>query len=506
MQPVVATASRARLYLILATLLALFLAALDTLIMSAAMPSIVADLGGLHLYSWVFSTYLLARAVALPVFGKLADLFANRTLYIISILVFMLGSALAGMSGSMLALTLSRVVQGIGAGGCFALVYIVLSDISEPQDRGKMMSLASFVWGLASVLGPSLGGFIVGWVSWRWIFFINLPIGALSLVGICFFLTETREKHQQVEIDYLGMITLTVAILSLLSAFLMGGKAHAWLSVRIISMFALFAVAAIGFCFAEKRTREPILSLEFFRVRGFSSGIGLVFCSSFAIFGLSAYSPLFIQGALGQSPAQLGISMMFLSVGWSAGALYCGRVANTQGEKPLSLAGAAVLIIACAMAAGFSATSPMWLCNVALTLAGIGMGLTSISTLLIVQNSIPPRHLGVATSSHQFTRTLGGTIGIGICGSLVNARFARVADILAASKLQGALPDSVLDQIRRNFENFFRPDVQQQLSEQTRIALHQAIGQCVTDVFWLCLTASIACLLFGFWLPAGKKR
>ena len=177
-----------RLLLILATLLALFLAALDTLIMSAVMPTIVADLGGLHLYSWVFSTYLLSRAVALPVFGKLADLFPNRTLYLVSILIFLVGSVLAGMARSMMALTVFRAIQGIGAGGNFALVYIVLADISEPENRGRMMSYASFVWGLASVLGPSLGGFIVSWVSWRWIFYINVPIGLLSMVGIWFFL------------------------------------------------------------------------------------------------------------------------------------------------------------------------------------------------------------------------------------------------------------------------------------------------------------------------------
>ena len=216
---------RRRLLLIAATLLALFLAALDTLIMSAAMPSIVADLGGMHLYSWVFSTYLLSRTVALPVFGKLADLYPNRTLYLISILIFLAGSILAGMAESMTALTVFRAVQGIGAGGNFALVYIVLADISEPEHRGRMMSYASFVWGLASVLGPSLGGFIVSWVSWRWIFYINLPIGLLSLAGIWFFLTETRQKSQTVEIDYAGILTLTVAILSLLTAFLLGGAA-----------------------------------------------------------------------------------------------------------------------------------------------------------------------------------------------------------------------------------------------------------------------------------------
>jgi EmrB/QacA subfamily drug resistance transporter len=490
-----------RLLLILATLLALFLAALDTLIMSAVMPTIVADLGGLHLYSWVFSTYLLSRAVALPVFGKLADLFPNRTLYLVSILIFLAGSILAGMAKSMLALTVFRALQGIGAGGNFALVYIVLADISEPENRGRMMSYASFVWGLASVMGPSLGGFIVSWVSWRWIFYINVPIGLCSLTGIWFFLTETREKHQVIEIDYPGIITLIVAILSLLTAFLLGGRAYDWTSAPILGLFALFAASALGFYLAEKRSNEPILCFDFFRLRGFSTGNGLVFFSSVAIFSLSAFSPLFIQGALGQSPFQLGMVMMFLSFGWSAGALYCGRQSNRWGEKTFALAGGIILIAGCWMAVRFSPTTPLWTCALALGLAGVGMGFASIATLLVVQNSVEKKDLGVATSSHQFTRTLGGTVGIGICGSLVTARFARVADSLNASALEGSIPSVVMDQIRLNFENFFRPDVQHQLLPDVQTALHNAIGNCVIDVFWLTLVAAVISLVFGLFLP-----
>lgn len=493
-----------RLLLILATLLALFMAALDTLIMSAVMPTVVADLGGLHLYSWVFSTYLLSRAVALPVFGKLADLFPNRTLYLVSILIFLAGSVLAGVARSMMALTVFRAVQGIGAGGNFALVYIVLSDISEPENRGRMMSYASFVWGVASVLGPSFGGFIVNWVSWRWIFYINVPIGLLSLAGIWFFLTETRDKHQIIEIDYAGIITLIVAILSFLIAFLLGGREYGWASMPILGLFALSALSATGFYIAERRSREPILCFDFFRLRGFPTGNGLVFFSSVSIFSLSAFSPLFIQGALGQSPLHLGIVMMFLSFGWSAGALYCGRQSNRWGEKLFSLAGGLILVAGCVMAVNFSAATSLWTCAAAMGLAGVGMGFTSIATLLIVQNSVDKKDLGVATSSHQFARTLGGTVGIGICGSLITARFARVADTLNASELQGKIPPPVMSRIRDNFENFFRPDVQQQLLPDVQMALHQAIGNCVTDVFWLALMAAAICLVFSFVLP--RKR
>ena len=188
--------AKARKLVISATLLALFLGALDALVMSAAMPTIVAELGGLELYSWVYSAYLLARTVSLPIFGKLADIYRIKTLYIVSILVFILASLAAGFAESMIYLIVCRTVQGIGAGGNFALVYIVLADVSSPENRGRTLAMGSVVWGISSVLGPTLGGFIVSYFSWRWIFFINVPLGALSLASIVFFLMEIRPKKR----------------------------------------------------------------------------------------------------------------------------------------------------------------------------------------------------------------------------------------------------------------------------------------------------------------------
>ena len=200
--------TKERNYIIGSALLALFLGALDALIMSAAMPSIVADLGGLHLYAWVYSVYFLTRAVSLPIFGKLADLYHSKYLFLLSISIFLVSSIAAGLSQSMSFLIFCRIFQGIGAGGNFALVYIVLSEVAPPERRARTLSLASSVWGISSVAGPTLGGFIVSYFSWRWIFYINVPIGLLSLIGIWFFLTETREKHPVFEIDFAGILTL----------------------------------------------------------------------------------------------------------------------------------------------------------------------------------------------------------------------------------------------------------------------------------------------------------
>jgi MFS family permease len=265
--------------IISASLLALFLGALDALVMSAAMPTIVADLGGLHLYSWVYSAYLLARTVSLPIFGKLADIYRTKPLYVVSILIFIVASLAAGFAKSMLFLIICRAIQGIAAGGNFALVYIVLADISPPEERGKTLSLASF--------------------------FINVPLGVLSLAGVSLYLLETREKKKKAIIDYSGALTLSISVLGLLFIFLLAGRNHAWNSPRILMLWAVTIVFGVLFYTAERRAREPIIPISFFRLRGFSVGNAAVFLSSFTIFSFFGFAPLFIQGALGKSPVEV---------------------------------------------------------------------------------------------------------------------------------------------------------------------------------------------------------
>ncbi|UCF89733.1 MAG: MFS transporter, partial [Desulfobacterales bacterium] len=465
---------KSRLLVIAAALMALFLGALDALVMSAAMPTIVADLGGLQLYSWVYSAYLLARAVSLPIFGKLADLFRIKTLFIISITLFLLASVLAGFSRNMTLLIIFRVFQGIGAGGNFALVYIVLADISTPANRGKTLSLGSFIWGIASVLGPTLGGFIVTYFSWRWIFFINVPLALFSLLGIAFYLIETRVKKPEVFIDYVGAITLSMTILALLTAFLLGGQKFAWTSPPMIGLSLLTAGSALAFYWAEKRARDPVLALRFFAVRGFSIGNGSVFLSSFAIFSLFAFAPLFIQGALGKNPMQVGAAMLALSLGWSLGSLLLGQVVNRFGPKPSAIWGALFLVIGCGLTLTFSSTTSMLACFNVFSLVGLGMGFVTLATLLVVQNSLDNTELGVATASHQFARTLGGTIGIGICGSFLSAKTSRILEAILHSDLQRDLDPSLALQIQQNFENLFRPAIQAQLPAGLQKLLQEA--------------------------------
>ena len=498
--PEIAIDAKRRFYIIIASLLTLFLGALDALVMSAAMPTIVSELGGLHLYSWVYSAYLLARAVSLPVFGKLADIFRSRRLFIISICIFLLGSILAGLAQSMMQLILSRVLQGIGAGGNFALVYIVLADVSSPEKRGKTLSLGSFIWGLASVLGPTIGGFVVTYFSWRWIFFINVPLGVVSLMGIAVYLVEVRDKNKEAAIDYWGALTLSTTILGLLTVFLLAGRSYDWISIQIIGLSIITIAAGIAFYYAEKRAREPILSLDFFGIRGFSIGNGSAFLASFTIFSLFAYSPLFIQGALGKTPLQMSVAMLSLSLGWSVGALACGQIVNRFGQKPSTVFGSLCLALGGGIMITFSTGTSLATCSIVLGFAGVGMGFVSMATLLVVQDSLDKSDLGVATSSHQFFRTLGGTIGVGISGSFVTMTLSNVMETLMNTGLNN-LPPSLNVQIKQSIENIFRPEVQALLTPQIQKTMQEAVARGVSMVFWITFFTSLLCLILSVLIP-----
>ena len=495
---------RTRAWVIAAALVALFLGAMDSLIMSTAMPTIVAELGGMHLYAWVYSAYFLSRAVSLPVFGKLADLYANKTIFLISIGLFVISSVAAGLSDNMSFLIGARVFQGIGAGGNFALVYIVLADVSPVGERARTMSFASSIWGVASVLGPTLGGFIVTFLSWRWIFFINVPLGLLSMAGLFFFLVEMREKKKAVHIDIGGAVTLSTAILGILSVFLTGGRSYAWVSPQMALLWGLTLFSAVGFYLAERRAKEPILPLDFFKKRSFSTGNLAVFMSSFSIFSLFAFAPVFIQGAQGRSPMRVGLAMLSLSMGWSAGSVILGQISNRLDNKRAALAGAVMLIAGCALTLTFTVHTTMTVCFWVFFLIGLGMGFTTLATLVIVQNSVDPADLGVATSSNQFARTLGGTVGVGICGGFMNTALWRGMEKLVQGGVIPTGEGTGPAVAGKSLETLLQPEFQERLSETARMAFQKTVAQGVSVVFWVVFLASLGCLLLCAWLPGDR--
>lgn len=496
--------SSQRLAVILAALTALFLGALDALIISAAMPTIIAELGGMHLYSWVYSSYFLSRAVSLPIFGKLADLYKCRNLFLASIGTFLLASAAAGCAWNMTGLIAARTVQGVGAGGIFALVYIILADVSRPENRGRTLSRASSVWGIASVLGPTLGGIIVTYGSWRWVFFINLPLGGISLWGISKYFRDIRPKRDKVALDLQGVATLSTAILALLFALLLGGRSRPWISPPILGLLALSLLGLAAFVFTEKRAPEPILSIGFFKNRGFAAGNAAVFMSSFAIFSLFAFAPLFIQGVQGKSPLQVGITMVSLSLGWSLSSIALGQFIDRLGHKYCALAGALGLMAGCAMTLLFSAQSPLWFSFAAFFVIGSGMGFVALATLLVVQAWLGPGDLGVATASNQFARTLGGTVGVGVCGSFIAARFSDLSSAIQRSGLLDRLPAHLAQGRPDQLEELLRPEILALMPPELKHLLREGVAAGTQAVFWTVGAAALLCLLACLLIPRQR--
>ncbi len=482
--------SKDRPFIIIAALLALFLGALDALIISAAMPSIVTDLGGLTLYSWVYSAYFLARAVSLPVFGKLADRYSTRGLFLFSITVFLLASIAAGAAPSMTILIGARVFQGIGSGGIFALVYIVLSDISPPGERGKTLSLASSVWGISSIIGPTLGGVIVTYVSWRWIFFLNVPLALASLATISRYLQQQARTPKKVPLDIAGITCLSGFILCFLTIFITGGREYGWSSSEILGLSVLSAIFGVLFIIIEKRAVDPVLDLRFFSQPVFALGNGAAFCASFAIFSLFAYVPLFIEGALAKTPMQVGLTMLSLSLGWSMGSLVIGRFVDGPGSKQAAVLGGFILVLSSAAMLFFNPQTSLAVCFLVFLLAGLGMGFVTLSTMLLVQADLSKVNLGVATAFNQFSRTLGGTMGVGICGGVVTTGLLN--NLQESSAM---IPSAVMDSLHKSMENLFREEFRQMLNEQSKALLSLAVSNAMSTVFWIILAATLLCLV-----------
>jgi EmrB/QacA subfamily drug resistance transporter len=495
---------RQRFTVIGASLVALFLGALDALIISAAMPSVVADLGGLHLYSWVYSAYFLSRAVSLPIVGKMADLYKNRNLFMVAVGTFLASSTAAGCAWSMTALIIARVIQGIGAGAIFALVYTVLADISAPENRGRTLSLASFTWGLASVLGPTLGGIIVSYFSWRWIFFINIPLGIACLWGIGAHLEEVRTKTKEVSLDLWGAASLTTTVLAFLFLLMTGGRNSPWLSPGMIALALLSVTGLIAFILVERRTKDPILSIGFFKKRSFTTGNGAIFLSSFTIFSLFAFAPLFIQGAQLRSPMQVGMAMLSLSLGWSMGSVALGQVIDRVGRKFCAVAGAVCLIMGCAMTLAFTAESTMIFIFCSFFIVGVGMGFVALATLLVVQSGLDQRDLGVATSSNQFARTLGGAVGVGVCGGLVANRFSDLTKMVRDAGIVDGLSIIKGENSLGEIGQLFNPAVQAAMPANLKQIVQETVTRGVGDVFWTVTISATLCLLICLLLPSGR--
>lgn len=480
---------RRRTAVTIGVMVGMFLAAFEATVVSTAMPTVVASLGGIERYSWVFSAYLLTSTVTVPLWGRLSDLYGRKRLYQIGIGLFVVGSLLCGMSNSMAQLIGARAIQGIGAGALIPIALTLVGEIYTLQERARMQGVFSGVWGFASIIGPLLGGFITDNYSWRWVFLLNLPIGvaAAAIVGIA--LVEPRRTTTPV-IDYLGAATLISSLSLLLVGLVEGGQLWGWTSLATVTTFVL-AVALFGvFLFVESRTPEPIVPLELFRDRTFTMTTIVGFFVGTALFGTVSFIPLFAQGVAGATATQAGQVLTPLLLSWVATSILGGRVLHRVGVRRMIVPGVTLLTGGFFFLTRLGPGTPMPLLMADMALMGMGMGFVMLTILIAVQAAVARERLGIATSLSMFARSIGGAIGVATMGTVLSVALAdRLRSIASASPVDA--------------NQLMTPEARAALSPETLAALESALADGLNGVFWLGTAVAAVALVCAFWLPAN---
>lgn len=478
--------SQNRLKLIIAgIMLSLFLSSMEGTVVATAMPTIVAQLGGLSIYSWVFSIYMLASTTTVPLYGKLSDMYGRKRVYLVSMALFLFGSVLCGLARSMEQLILFRAIQGLGAGGVLPLVFTIVGELFSLEQRARLQGLFSGVWGVSAVIGPLIGGFLVDQVSWQWVFFINLFPGllAVSLVWLAWRDMALAGKVQLI-IDYRGAILLTLATLCLLLGLSEMGSPLGWgfLAGALVLFVLLFL--------AEQRAVDPILPLHLFRDRLFNVAILHGILAGIAVFGGLNYVPLFAQAVLGSSATQAGITLTPMSLSWTLASIFGSRLLLKMGYRTLSLTGMVLLVagslLMCTIGRGSSLAQVM----IYTSMMGLGMGLSIPAFLIAVQSMVRKDEMGVATSTVQFSRSIGGTLGVSIMGVFLSTRLASLLDAAGFDPNSISL-DGLIDSVAGTSAAMEGP-------------LRSALGVSIANMFIIALVAACAGLVAVMFAPGEK--
>lgn len=405
-------------------MLGMLLAALDQTIVATALPTIVGDLGGLNHLSWVVTAYLLASTSSTPLYGKLGDLFGRKIVFQTAILIFLVGSMLSGRSHTMSELIAFRAIQGLGAGGIMSLSMAITGDILSPRERGKYQAYGMSVFSLASVAGPALGGLFTQHLSWRWCFYVNIPLGIIALVVTT---TVLRLPFRRVphKIDFLGAGLLVAGVTSILLGTVWGGRQYAWTSTHTVGAFAGGVVLLLLFAAQEQRAVEPILPLRLFKNSVFRTTSAAGFLCGMALFGTTVYLPLFLQLVTGAGPTQSGLLLVPQMIGMMGGGILVGRAVTRTGKyKIYPVVGSLILPTGIFLLSRMTTTTPHLMSSLFMLITGTGMGMVMPVTLTAVQNAVPQTDLGVATSSSIFFRSMGASFGVAVFGAIMNARLA----------------------------------------------------------------------------------
>lgn len=456
----------------------LLLASLDQTIVSTALPTIVAELGGLEHLSWVFTAYILTSTIVAPLYGKLGDLYGRRAMVFVSVAVFLAGSALCAASGSMTMLIFARAVQGLGGGGLFVLALSVVGDVIAPQDRGKVQAMFAVVFSLSSVIGPLAGGWFVEAASWQWIFLINIPVGILA-VGVFAASFTAKSQVSSPKIDWLGAAVLSLALSLVILVCSLGGKELPWDGALTWALIGLSIAATAGFIAVEQRAAEPILPMSLFKLNVFNVTSGIGFLQGAIMLGAISFLPIYLQIALGYSPTDSGFLLIPMTLGIVGSSTVAGITMGKTGRyKALPIIGMILMAVASVMMTRLGvSTTALYFCAMLLVF-GAGLGLIFPVVTTVVQNAVPRAQMGTATAAGVMFRQIGGSISVAVFGAMFAARMAATS----------GLPDSAS----------LSPNALLALPEDQRAAIALGVVSALSPIYWVILAMTIAGLALAF--------
>jgi EmrB/QacA subfamily drug resistance transporter len=504
-------------------LLAIFLSTMDQTIVATAMPDIISELGGFAHYTFVTTAYLVTSTVVIPITGRLTDIYGRKWFYTGGIVIFILGSLLSGLSQTLNQLIIFRALQGIGAGVMIANAFATIGDLFPPSERGKYQGYISGVFGLSSVIGPTLGGFITDNISWHWIFFINIPIGIGVVALFVSSFPFIRPHKQQNALDYPGIVLLILTVIPLLLALSWGGIQYSWISAEIIGMLVFSLIMGILLIIVENRTRNPVLPLQYFTDRTVSISMAVTFFSGFGMFGAIVFIPLYFQGVQGFSASASGNSLTPMLLGLVAGSLGAGQLMSRAGGhyRLLGIAGTAIMAVGLGLLATITINTSSLTVVIYTILTGFGLGITFPIYTIAAQNSVPHEVMGAVVSSIPFSRFIGGTLGLAIMGSILSRDFTSGFINRLPPQVRAYISPDQLSALAQNPQALISPQSQSELQKllttlgaqsdynQVIQALRESLVSAIAEVFLIALGVMVAAFIINLFIkeiPLRKRQ